>query len=243
MFTNYSANVFVPRMSKEENPPENTPKINKFIWTSVSEQFPLGSWLVSHGRKQKFARIFRKSSCKRAFFLVFWDLEWVFGPLQWGSLATPPRQKITRGLRKMVQGKTAWVDSPCADCPGFLVPGAADAPPPGRHPGASECAPGLAFAPWPLRANSWICCPQLPCKPCKNGTHSTCFCLQHRGRGRKNPKKSRKWQFFKFFSGFRLVFNSFSIFLSFFDPRAERPREPLFRFFSEFSTERPFWPP
>ena len=23
---------------------------------------------------------------------------------------------------------------------------------------------------------AWICCPQLPRHPCKNGTHSTCFC-------------------------------------------------------------------
>ena len=27
-----------------------------------------------------------------------------------------------------------------------------------------------------LQANSWICCPQLPYHPSKNGTHSTCFC-------------------------------------------------------------------
>ena len=27
-----------------------------------------------------------------------------------------------------------------------------------------------------LRANSWVCCRQLPYHPCKNGTHSTCFC-------------------------------------------------------------------
>ena len=27
-----------------------------------------------------------------------------------------------------------------------------------------------------LRANFWICCPQLPYHPSKNGTHSTCFC-------------------------------------------------------------------
>ena len=27
-----------------------------------------------------------------------------------------------------------------------------------------------------LRANSWICCPELPYHPSKNGTHSTCFC-------------------------------------------------------------------
>ena len=48
----------------------------------------------------------------------------------------------------------------------------------------------------------------------------------------KNSKKSRKLLFFKFF--FR-VFDSFStlfrLFSCFFDPGAERPREPLFRLF------------
>ena len=36
-------------------------------------------------------------------------------------------------------------------------------------------------------------------------------------------------------SHFRLFFEPF------FDPRSERRQEPLFRFFSEFSRERPFW--
>ena len=38
--------------SQEENPPEkiNTQNI-KFIWTSFSEQFPLGSWLLSQGNR------------------------------------------------------------------------------------------------------------------------------------------------------------------------------------------------
>ena len=46
---------------------------------------------------------------------------------------------------------------------------------PELHPGASKRAPGLPFAFMALQANSWICCPQLPYHPCKNGTHSTCF--------------------------------------------------------------------
>ena len=59
------------------------------------------------------------------------------------------------------------------------------------------------------------------------------------GPGVKKTEKSWKWQFFKFFFGFLA---RFQLFLSFFDPGAERPREPLFRLFSEFSGERPFWP-
>ena len=41
---------------------KNPPKIKTFIWTSFSEEFPLGSWLVSQRRRQKFARTVRKSS-------------------------------------------------------------------------------------------------------------------------------------------------------------------------------------
>ena len=58
----------------------------------------------------------------------------------WGIAA------IVSQFPRYVQGKTPWVDQSCADCPGFLVLGAGDAPPPDLHPGASECAPGLAFA-------------------------------------------------------------------------------------------------
>ena len=78
------------------------------------------------------------------------------------------------------QGKTSWVDQSCADCPGFPVLSAGHAPPPELHPGASECALGLAFSFMPLRANSSISCPQLPYHPCENGTHRTIF-LQHKG--------------------------------------------------------------
>ena len=60
--------LYIYISSQEENHPQ-PPKIKKFIWTSFSEQFPLGSWLVSWGRRQKFARTFRKSSRKRS---VFW---------------------------------------------------------------------------------------------------------------------------------------------------------------------------
>ena len=76
------------------------------------------------------------------------------------------------------QGKTPWVDQSCADCPGFPVMGAGDAPPPEFHPGASECAPGLAFAFMALRANSWICCPQLPHHRPKTGLTAHVFAAQ-----------------------------------------------------------------
>ena len=34
----------------------------------------------------------------------------------------------------------------------------------------------MGFASWLLHANSWICYPQLPDHPCKNGMHCTSFC-------------------------------------------------------------------
>ena len=60
--------------SEEGNPPKKSTQNTKR--TSFSEQFPLGSWLVSQGRGQKLARTFRKSSCKRG---VFWGISgfWV----------------------------------------------------------------------------------------------------------------------------------------------------------------------
>ena len=90
------------------------------------------------------------------------------------------KQLLLRPSTRKIQGKTPWVDQSCADCPGFPALGAGDAPPPEVHPGASERAPGLAFAFMALQANSWICCPQLPYHPCKSGTHSTCFCSTRR---------------------------------------------------------------
>ena len=64
-----------------------------------------------------------------------------------------------------------WVSLCWQRCPSSRVPS--------WIPGASHCAPRLAasicfMAP---SRNSWICCPQLPCHLCKNGTHSTSFCF------------------------------------------------------------------
>ena len=59
---------------------------------------------------------------------------------------------------------------------------------------------GLRLFPWassllygPLEI-AWICCPQLPHHPRKNGTHSTCF-YSPGGRGtcRNNPACVRLW--------------------------------------------------
>ena len=49
-------------------------------------------------------------------------------------------------------GERGFCKGSCADCPGFPVPGAGDAPPPELHPGASERAHGLAFAFMTLQA-------------------------------------------------------------------------------------------
>ena len=71
---NRSSTSFTGGKSTWNNPPQK-----KFTWTSFSEQFSLGSWLVSQGRRQKFAQTFRKSSGKRYFgylgmLVGFWGL-------------------------------------------------------------------------------------------------------------------------------------------------------------------------
>ena len=50
-----------PFSQKENPPPKNPPQIKKFVWTSFSEQFLLGSGLVSQGSSEKFAGTFWKS--------------------------------------------------------------------------------------------------------------------------------------------------------------------------------------
>ena len=57
----------------------------------------------------------------------------------------------------------------------FSVPGFGSCP--GFHLGlgASKCPPLLAFCFTGPLDIAWICCPQLPYHPCKNGTHSTCL--------------------------------------------------------------------
>ena len=83
-----------------------------------------------------------------------------------------PFSHFFRSFSHFFQGKTPWVAPACADCPGFLVLGSAPAP-------ASAWSRILRLFPWasillhgPLDI-AWICCPQLPCHPWKNGTHST----------------------------------------------------------------------
>ena len=84
-----------------------------------------------------------------------------------------------------IWGKTPWAD------------GAGDAPPPELHAGASECAPGIAFAFMALRANSWICCPRLPYHLCKNGDAQHMFCsTMADGVNSSPPLISRKFQGF-----------------------------------------------
>ena len=60
---------------------------------------------------------------------------------------------------------TVLVSGPgCYSCPAFRL-----------RLGASDCSPGLAFCFMGSWTFAWICCPQLPYHPCKNGMHSTCF--------------------------------------------------------------------
>ena len=75
------------------------------------------------------------------------------------------------------QGNIPWVDSACADCPGFLGPGAAGARLPALSRSLRLCPrSSICFmAPWTF---AWICCPRLPYHLCKNVTHSTSVTIQ-----------------------------------------------------------------
>ena len=61
---------------------KNPPKIKSSFEQVFLNNFRRVPDSRHRGRRQKFARTFRKSSCKRGvFFLVFRDFGWVFGPL------------------------------------------------------------------------------------------------------------------------------------------------------------------
>ena len=91
-----------------------------------------------------------------------------------------------------LQGNTPWVAPACADCPGFLVLVSAPAP-------ATTLVSKPQIVPWasillygPLGI-AWVCCPQLPHHPCKNGTHSTMF-LEHKGAHAERYASTLHWQ-------------------------------------------------
>ena len=86
---------------------KNPPKIKKFIWTSFSEQFPLPSWLVSQGGRQKFAQTFRKSSRERGVFWVFRDFGWVFGPLKIRNEKSAQRESFRPDVPADIRPKTS----------------------------------------------------------------------------------------------------------------------------------------
>ena len=52
-----------------------------------------------------------------------------------------------------------------------------------------ECAAGLGFASWLVRANSWICCPQLPCQWLYRNGNSV-----KRSGPFSEPPDSKNWQ-------------------------------------------------
>ena len=68
---------------------------------------------------------------------------------------------------------------------------------------------------------AWICCPQLPHHPCKNGTHSTCFYstgghTQRKTKGQQLKGKIVSRHFFTLFGTFPHIFTPFQSFSEFF---------------------------
>ena len=79
-------------------------------------------------------------------------------------------QKFRSRLKISIEIKFFWSLGPLG-LSWFWGPGCCSAP---AYTFVSS--PRLAFCfmgPWTF---AWICCPQLPYHPCKNRTHSTCFC-------------------------------------------------------------------
>ena len=83
-----------------------------------------------------------------------------------------------------IQGNNPWVDSACADCPGFLLPGAAPAPP-------SPFVLGLRLFPWAsilLHGPLDICLDVVPAAPlppgAKTGRTAHVFTVQRGTRRR-----------------------------------------------------------
>ena len=76
------------------------------------------------------------------------------------------------------QEKTPCADSACADCPGFLVSGAADARTPSfvREPHAVSLDWHLLHG--PFKQNSWICYPSSPATRGKTGRSAQVFATQ-----------------------------------------------------------------
>ena len=91
----------------------------------------------------------------------------------------------------MFRESPLWVDSACADCPGFLVLVFWSCPGFHLRLGALDCSPGLAFrfmGPWTF---AWMWCPQLPYRRCKNGTH---IGERLRGNRSRGNRPERIWE-------------------------------------------------
>ena len=84
-------------------------------------------------------------------------------PPLWRPLTPPIPVSEIQLLKPKNQGKTPWVDQSGADCPGFPVLGAGDAPPPKLDPGASKCAPGkFHLLSWPFEQILGSAAPSFP---------------------------------------------------------------------------------
>ena len=132
---------------------------SKYCQTSTAKQREL--WESKTGWNRTLATVLWVPLILFCFFVFkcrFWRLSAGFGDLSAGFSGKDPL-----GWSSMCW--LSWFSGlGCCSGPGFHL-----------RLGASHCSPGLAFCfmgPWTF---AWICCPQLPDHPCKNGTHSTCF--------------------------------------------------------------------
>ena len=117
-----------------------------------------------------------KNLCLCCFFFPDWNF--AFPRVPFGRVAFRRFQSH--------QQKTPWVDSACADCPGFLVRGAADAPPPPSSRSISLCPWASILLHGPLN----ICLDLLPAAP--PPPIQQVFTAQ--GRTPKPPRTTQKYE-------------------------------------------------
>ena len=78
---------------------------------------------MSQGRRQTFARTFRKISSKRGVFLVFLDFGLVYGPLMKGESETPPlKGLVTAAAAAAAAADAVLTGASCEAAMGRAVP-------------------------------------------------------------------------------------------------------------------------
>ena len=140
-----------------------------FLCVSVRFIIPIWAFKKRHNTMMNFSDFPRHVIIIRVDFRKS-ETEGMGEGLQGDLPGMPSRRPLT------YQGKTPWVDSARAECPGFLVPGPVLLVP--RLPAALCHWASICFmGPWRF---AWICCPHIPYHLLQKRDAQHMF-LQHKG--------------------------------------------------------------